>query len=77
MHRDPVRRGLVEKPENWPWSSFVYYATGKIGTAEIESEWTAWRREQNKMLVDARQCRPPFAKSAKDGAPAALERENV
>ena len=28
MHRNPVRRGLVEKPEDWPWSSFVHYATG-------------------------------------------------
>jgi putative transposase len=22
MHRNPVKRGLVEKPEHWPWSSF-------------------------------------------------------
>jgi putative transposase len=22
MHRNPVKRGLVEKPENWQWSSF-------------------------------------------------------
>ncbi len=22
MHRNPVKRGLVEKPEDWPWSSF-------------------------------------------------------
>ena len=51
MHRNPVRRGLVEKPEDWPWSSFVHYATGKIGAVEIESEWTARRREMNKMLV--------------------------
>jgi putative transposase len=77
MHRNPVKRGLVTKPEDWEWSSFVHYATGKVGTVEIESEWTAWRREQNKMLVNARLCRPPFAKNAKDGAPAALGRENV
>jgi putative transposase len=51
MHRNPVRRGLVEKPEDWPWSSFVHYATGKIGAVEIESEWTARRREVNKMLA--------------------------
>ena len=44
MHRNPVKRGLVEKPEDWPWSSFVHYATGFEGTVEIESRWTAFRR---------------------------------
>ena len=47
MHRNPVRRGLVAKPEDWPWSSFLHCATGKMGTVEIESEWTARRREAN------------------------------
>jgi putative transposase len=45
MHRNPVRRGLVTKPGDWPWSSFRHYATAKPGTVEIESEWTARRRE--------------------------------
>ena len=27
-----------------------HYATGKIGTVEIESEWTARRRETNRIL---------------------------
>ncbi len=44
MHRNPVKRGLVEKPEDWRWSSFRHYATGGIGTVEIESPWTAARR---------------------------------
>jgi putative transposase len=44
MHRNPVKRGLVEKPEQWQWSSFRHYATGEVGTVEIESEWTASRR---------------------------------
>jgi putative transposase len=49
MHRNPVKRGLVEKPEQWPWSSFRHYATGVDGTVEIESEWTArWREKRNK-----------------------------
>jgi putative transposase len=46
MHRNPVRRGLAEKPEDWPWSSYRHYATGQEGTVEIESEWTNWKREQ-------------------------------
>jgi putative transposase len=44
MHRNPVKRGLVGKPEDWRWSSFQHYATGREGVAEIESEWTAARR---------------------------------
>ncbi|MDR3773844.1 MAG: transposase [Terracidiphilus sp.] len=44
MHRNPVKRGLVEKPEDWPWSSFRHCATGVEGPVEIESEWTAIRR---------------------------------
>ncbi len=73
MHRNPVRRGLVNKPEQWPWSSFVHYATGAIGAVEIESEWTAQRREANKMLASGRRSIPPFAKNAKDGAPKFLQ----
>ena len=44
MHRNPVKRGLVEKPEQWPWSSFRHYATGQVGAVEIECQWTAFRR---------------------------------
>jgi putative transposase len=44
IHRNPVRRGLVEKPEDWKWSSFRHYQTGMRGTVEIESEWTACER---------------------------------
>jgi putative transposase len=25
MHRNPVKRGLAEKPEDWEWSSFRHY----------------------------------------------------
>jgi putative transposase len=44
IHRNPVKRGLVTKPEDWPWSSFRHYATGVKGTVEIESQWTAFLR---------------------------------
>ncbi len=46
IHRNPVRRGLVAKPEDWPWSSYRHYATREVGTIEIESPWTAWKRRQ-------------------------------
>jgi putative transposase len=48
IHRNPVQRGLVERPEDWPWSSFRHYATGEIGVVEIESGWTARRREKER-----------------------------
>jgi putative transposase len=37
MHRNPVARELVTKPEEWAWSSFRYYQTGVRGVVEIES----------------------------------------
>jgi putative transposase len=46
IHRNPVKRGLVVKPEDYRWSSFNHYATGEIGPVEIESEHTARRRGQ-------------------------------
>jgi len=44
IHRNPVKRGLVEKPEDWKWSSFRHYATAEVAPVEIESQWTADRR---------------------------------
>ena len=46
MHRNPVKRGLVAASEEWKWSSFCHYATGIEGVVEIESEWTARKRER-------------------------------
>ena len=36
-----MKRGLVENPEEWKWSSYRYYALRETGVVEIESEWTA------------------------------------
>jgi putative transposase len=46
VHRNPVRRGLVTRPEDWKWSSARHYATGEECVVEIESRWTARRRER-------------------------------
>ena len=46
IHRNPVERGLVERPEDWGWSSFRHYLTGDRGTVEIESHWTFRERER-------------------------------
>jgi putative transposase len=46
IHRNPVKRGLVEEPGEWKWSSFRHYAWQEAGGVEIESEWTARERER-------------------------------
>ena len=50
IHRNPVARGLCQRPEDWRWSSFRQWATGCEGRVEIESQWTARRREQMGVL---------------------------
>jgi putative transposase len=73
LHRNPVNRGLVEKPEHWAWSSFQHYATGVEGVVEIESGWTARRREQMGMplRVGIRAATPTLSPTPGDkgGAP--------
>jgi putative transposase len=46
IHRNPVKRGLCERAEDWQWSSFRQYATGCAGRVEMESEWAAKKRER-------------------------------
>ncbi len=46
MHRNPVKRGLCAEPEDWESSSFRHYATGVEGIVELESQWTARKRER-------------------------------
>jgi len=46
IHRNPVKRGLCERAEDWEWSSFRQYATGCDGRVEIECERTARKRER-------------------------------
>jgi putative transposase len=41
----PVKRGLCERAEDWEWSSFLQYATGREGRVEIECAWAARKRE--------------------------------
>jgi putative transposase len=35
IHRNPVKRGLVESPELWQWSSFRWYLCGEEGPVRI------------------------------------------
>ena len=37
MHANPVVRGLVKHPKDWPWSSFKFYARDEAGLLEIDA----------------------------------------
>jgi putative transposase len=40
IHRNPVKRGLVESPEQWAWSSFRAYAYRERGMVRVNfQEW--------------------------------------
>ena len=67
IHRNPVTRGLVDRPEHWPWSSFRHYLTGEVCGVEIESQWTARQRERLGIF-------PPVQTVKKSPAQAELER---
>jgi putative transposase len=36
MHRNPVDRKLVQHPQDWPWSSWSFYAKGEQGLIRID-----------------------------------------
>jgi len=38
MHRNPVKEGLVQEPEQWEWSSYRSYAFGEEGRVKI-NQW--------------------------------------
>jgi len=45
IHRNPVKRGLCARPEDWPWSSFRAWALGETRIVEVETEMIATHRE--------------------------------
>jgi putative transposase len=67
MHRNPVVRGLVKSPQDWPWSSFLHDSTGEMRTVAIESWWTTTRRELQLAGTQVSEARP--------GAPSVVEGE--
>src|SRR5947209_16572671 len=76
IHRNPVERGVVERPEDWAWSSFRHYLSGDPGPVEIESQWTARKREQAGIFPTVRVRLPaenPRPSEAWDGAPSRVD----
>jgi len=53
MHRNPVKRGLVLEPEQWPWSSSRYYGYGERGGVLVNEQRRAQLgvREREKFVV--------------------------
>jgi REP-associated tyrosine transposase len=39
MHRNPVKRGLVESPEQWRWSSYRFYLLDEPGLVRVNEGW--------------------------------------
>jgi hypothetical protein len=39
IHTNPVQRGLVTRPEDWPWSSYGDYAGLRQGALPIDREF--------------------------------------
>ena len=39
MHRNPVKRGLVESPEQWRWSSYRFYLLDDAGQVRVNEGW--------------------------------------
>jgi len=69
IHRNPVRRGLAERPEDWKWSSFAHYSIGAEGVVEIESQWTARKRERQGVVSTFPKAHPPAQTAGRVGQP--------
>jgi putative transposase len=63
IHRNPVRRGLVDRPEDWLWSSYRNYAFDEQGAVAVESQWAAYKRKHPP--VDPNQLSCIFVKDGK------------
>ena len=39
MHRNPVKRSLVNSPEEWRWSSYRFYLVDEVGPVRVNEGW--------------------------------------
>jgi len=39
MHFNPVKRGLVDRPKEWTWSSYLFYERGEKGLCPPNPGW--------------------------------------
>ena len=66
IHRNPVKRGLAQSPEDWAWSSFRHYLSGVEGVVEIESQWARKREEMGVVLGIGSQKPRPVAETRQE-----------
>jgi putative transposase len=69
IHRNPVHRGLALRPEDWEWSSFLEWATGRKGRVEVECPSTALRREAFGTMPAFGVAHPPAKNAGRVGQP--------
>jgi putative transposase len=69
IHRNPVKRGLTARPEDWQWSSFLQWSTGYEGRVEIECPSTALKRERMGMMLTWRESHPVAKNATRMGQP--------
>lgn len=69
IHRNPVKRGLVDSPEQWRWSSYRHYLLEEPGPVQINVGWGEINVQESDRLesvggqnlpTSAAPC-PPFA----------------
>ena len=39
MHRNPMKRGLVDVPEHWLWSSYRFYLLDEPALVRVNEGW--------------------------------------
>ncbi len=74
MHRNPVKRGLMESPEMWRWSSYRDYAFDECGLVQL-NDWELSSRKFVRRKTDGTSTRKAHvSKTARRGAPLHCER---
>ena len=53
MHRNPVKRGLVLEPDQWPWSSYPWYALGERGPVLVNEQRPAETKTRERQTFTA------------------------
>ena len=56
IHRNPLRRGLVMEPQDWPWSSFRHYAYDEPGPVLVNEVQRAALRIRESLDPEQHEC---------------------
>ena len=67
IHFNPVKRGLVTRPADWKWSSYLFYWQGEKRLCSPNPEWQG---NLNSEAEKEKSKHARIAKTAKRAAPA-------